>query len=201
MDDLIAGYRRFRATAWPERRRLFEDLAERGQRPQAMVIACADSRVDPAMVFDARPGEMFVLRNVANLVPPYAPDGGCHGTSAGLEFGVLGLQVRHLIVLGHGLCGGIRALLEGVPPPVGEFVGPWIRTAARARERVLANPPSDPQLATEYAGIEMSLENLLTFPWIAERVADGSLLLHGAHFDVRTGVLALRQPDGNFTAV
>jgi carbonic anhydrase len=201
MDDLIAGYRRFRAAAWPDRRRLFEDLAERGQRPQAMVIACADSRVDPAMVFDARPGEMFVLRNVANLVPPYAPDGGCHGTSAALEFGVLGLQVRHLIVLGHGLCGGIRALLEGVPPPVGEFLGPWIRTAARARDRVLTNPPADPQLATEYAGIELSLENLLTFPWIAERVADGSLLLHGAHFDVRTGVLAVRQPNGAFVAV
>ncbi len=201
MDDLIAGYRRFRATAWPERRRLFEDLAERGQRPQAMVIACADSRVDPAMVFDAGPGEMFVLRNVANLVPPYAPDGGCHGTSAALEFAVLGLQVRHVIVLGHGLCGGIRALLEGVPPPAGDFLGPWIGTAARARDRVLAHPPADPQLATEYAGIELSLENLLTFPWIAERVSDGSLRLHGAHFDVRTGVLAVRQPDGSFAAV
>ncbi len=201
MDDLIAGYRRFRTTAWPERRRLFERLAERGQRPQAMVIACADSRVDPAMIFDAGPGEMFVVRNVANLVPPYAPDGGCHGTGAALEFGVLVLQVRHLIVLGHGLCGGIRALLEGGPAPAGDFLGPWIAVAAPARARAMACATANPQLAGEHAGIELSLANLLTFPWIAERVADGRLRLHGAHFDVGSGALALRQPDGSFVPV
>jgi carbonic anhydrase len=201
MDDLIAGYRRFRATAWPERERLFEQLAERGQRPPAMVIACADSRVDPAMVFDAGPGEIFVVRNVANLVPRYAPDGGCHGTSAALEFGVLGLQVRHLIVLGHGVCSGIRALREGVPVLPGGFLAPWIALAAPALERVCAGNPADPQLAGEHAGIELSLQNLLTFPWISERAADGRLRLHGAHFDVRSGVLALRQEDGTFVAV
>lgn len=201
MDELIDGYRRFRATAWPERRRLFEQLATRGQRPQLMVIACADSRVDPAMIFDAEPGDIFVVRNVANLVPPYAPNGSCHGTSAALEFGVLWLQVRHLVVLGHGHCGGIRALLEGPPIPLGDFFGPWIATAARARERVEASAPADPQLAAEYAGITVSLENVMTFPWIADRVADGRLRLHGAHFDVSSGVLALRQADGSFEPV
>ena len=166
-----------------------------------MVIACADSRVDPAMVFDTGPGEIFVVRNVANLVPPYAPDGGAHGTSAALEFGVLSLQVRDLVVLGHGLCGGIQALLEGVPAPLGGFLGPWIGLAGRARARVLACAPADPQLAGEHAGIELSLENLLGFPWIAERVADGRLRLHGAHFDVRSGILTLRQPGGGFAVV
>ena len=201
MDELIDGYRRFRATAWPERRRLFEQLAERGQRPQLMVIACADSRIDPAMIFDAEPGDIFVVRNVANLVPPYAPNGACHGTSAALEFGVLGLGVSHLVVLGHGQCGGIRALLEGTPAPLGDFFVPWISTAARAREQVLACTPADPQLAGEHAAVAVSLENILTFPWIAERVADGRLRLHGAHFDVRSGVLAVRQDDGRFLAV
>ena len=201
MDELIDGYRRFRATAWPERRRLFEHLATRGQRPQLMVIACADSRVDPAMIFDAEPGDIFVVRNVANLVPPYAPNGSCHGTSAALEFGVLWLGVSHLVILGHGQCGGIRALLEGEPTPLGDFFAPWIATAARARDRVLACSPADPQLAGEHAGIAVSLENVLTFPWIAERVADGRLRLHGAHFDVSTGVLAVRQADGSFVPV
>ena len=201
MDALLEGYRRFRVGAWPGRRRLFEHLAETGQRPHAMVIACADSRVDPAMVFDTGPGEIFVVRNVANLVPPYAPDGGAHGTSAALEFGVLSLQVRDLVVLGHGLCGGIQALLEGVPAPLGGFLGPWIGLAGRARARVLACAPADPQLAGEHAGIELSLENLLGFPWLAERVADGRLRLHGAHFDVRSGILTLRQPGGGFAVV
>jgi len=201
MDALIAGYRRFRTSGWPQRRELFEGLARHGQRPRAMVLACSDSRVDPAMIFDARPGEMFIIRNVANLVPPFAPDGACHGTSAALEFGVRALQVRDLIVLGHGLCGGVQALLEGVPPPLGEFVGPWIRLAERARPRVLRCDPAERQTAGEHATVRVSLENLMTFPWIAERVADGRLTLHGAHFDIRTGVLALLGGDGAFIPV
>ena len=200
MDDLIRGYRRFRETVWPERRRQFERLAEHGQRPQAMVIACSDSRVDPAMIFDAGPGEMFVVRNVANLVPPCRPDGACHGTSAAIEFGVLGLEVGHLIVLGHGMCGGIRALLEGVPAPLGGFLTPWVRLAEPAR-RSLACDPADSQLACEHAAVRLSLDNLATFPWIAERVADGRLALHGAHFDIRTGVLAMLGADGTFAPV
>src|SRR5665213_1278838 len=113
METLLAGYRRFRARGWPEQRRLFESLAENGQRPKALVVACVDSRVDPAMIFDAAPGELLTVRNVANLVPPYAPDAAYHGTSAALEFGVRVLEVPRILVLGHGLCGGVQALLEG----------------------------------------------------------------------------------------
>jgi carbonic anhydrase len=196
--DLIAGYQRFRATAWPERKKLFEQLADRGQAPQTMVIACSDSRVDPGMIFDAAPGEIFVVRNVANLVPPFQPDGTYHGTSAALEFAVLGLQVRQVIVLGHAMCGGVRALFEGIPPPLGDFVGPWIGLAARILDHVRDASPDDPQLAGEQASVRLSLDNLRTFPWIAEREADGRLHLLGAHFDIRSGVLALLQPDGNF---
>lgn len=200
MQHLLPGYRRFRKTSWPEHRAVFERLAAKGQRPPTMVIACSDSRVDPAMIFDAGPGELFVVRNVANLIPPFQPDGAYHGTSAALEFGVLSLDVRHLIVLGHGLCGGVQALLAGAEPQ-GDFVGPWIRIAQRARSQSLACTGMDPQLAGEYAVVRVSLENLRTFPWVAERVADGRLQLHGAHFDVRSGILAMLQSDGDFTQV
>ena len=195
MQALISGYQRFRNGAWPERRALFERLAAQGQRPRTMVVACSDSRVDPAMIFDAGPGELFVLRNVANLVPPYQPDGNYHGTSAALEFGVCSLGVQDLIVLGHGLCGGVEALLADTAAP-GDFVGPWIGLAQRARTCVLAGDASGRQLAGEHAVVRVSLENLATFPWIASRVAEGRLRLHGMHFDVRTGVLAILQPGG-----
>jgi len=198
MQHLLDGYTRFRESAWPERRALFERLAAQGQRPRTMVIACSDSRVDPAMIFGAGPGELFVIRNVANLVPPYQPDGSYHGTSAALEFGVCTLEVQDLIVMGHGLCGGVQALLSDVVPP-GDFVGPWIRLAERARGRVLACDVPEQQLAGEHAVICVALENLASFPWIATRVAAGTLRLHGAHFDVRSGVLATLKPDGSFT--
>ncbi|MDE2005654.1 MAG: carbonic anhydrase [Rhodospirillales bacterium] len=196
MDALLAGYRRFRARIWPNRRRRFETLAAQGQNPRAMVVACADSRVDPAMIFDAGPGEIFTVRNVANLIPPCQPDGAWHGTSAALEFGVAVLRVAHLIVLGHGLCGGIRALLDGVADRPGGFIGPWIRLAEPVR--ALACKAVDPQLEGEYAVVRLSLANLMTFPWVAERVASGELQLHGAHFDIRTGVLAVLDADGTF---
>lgn len=197
MQHLLDGYARFRTSAWPGRRALFERLAAQGQRPRTMVIACSDSRVDPAMIFDAGPGELFVVRNVANLVPPYQPDGRYHGTSAALEFGVCSLEVRELIVMGHGLCGGVQALLSDTAPE-GDFVGPWIHLAARARHQVLACDAPDRQLAGEHAVVRVTLENLASFPWIASRVQAGTLRLHGAHFDVRSGVLALLQPDGAF---
>jgi carbonic anhydrase len=200
METLIKGYGRFRQGAWPERRALFERLAQVGQRPPTMVIACSDSRVDPAMIFDAGPGELFVVRNVANLVPPYQPDGAYHGTSAALEFGVCNLGVQHLIVMGHGLCGGVQALIAD-EEPAGDFVGPWIRLAERARRRILACDAPDRQLEGEYAVVRVSLENLATFPWINSRLAAGTLHLHGAHFDVRSGVLATLRPDGTFAPV
>ena len=129
MQRLIDGYRRFRDDNWPERRRLMQTLALEGQSPIALVIACADSRADPAMIFDAAPGELFVVRNVANLVPPFAPDAAYHGTSAALEFGVRVLQIPELIVLGHANCGGIRALMHGTPDTASDFVAPWISIA------------------------------------------------------------------------
>lgn len=201
MDRLLRGYRRFREESWPEYRRLFEHLAEQGQRPRTLIVACVDSRVDPGMIFGAGPGELFIVRNVANLVPPYGPDQAYHGTSAALEFGVKALEVEDIIVLGHGLCGGVNALLNGAPPTLSDFLIPWISVANRARDRVLACDAVDPQLEGEHEVVRLSVENLKTFPWIAERVEAGMLRLTGAHFDIRYGRLTLLQPDGAFTAV
>jgi carbonic anhydrase len=202
MDELLEGYRRFRRDAWPDRRRLFEMLADRGQQPQAMVITCADSRVDPSMIFDTGPGELFVVRNVASLVPPYAPDAAHHGTSAALEFGVRVLGVPDLLVMGHALCGGVRALLEGTPPEASDFVAKWIAIAEPARQRTLAHAhKAQWQLRCEQETVKLTLETLLTFPWIRERVAAGTLRLHGAHFDIRSGELSLLEPGGAFAAV
>ena len=148
MQALLEGYRRFRTGTWPERRRLFERLADHGQSPRALVICCSDSRVDPTMIFDASPGELFTVRNVANLVPPYQPDANYHGTSAGIEFAVRSLRVCDIVVLGHGMCGGITALIHGVPPELTDFVGVWMNLAARARQRLACDSP-DPQRACE----------------------------------------------------
>lgn len=195
---LLEGYGRFRATEWERHRRRFQRLAEQGQRPRTMVVACSDSRVDPQMIFDAGPGELFVVRNVANLVPLYAPDGRDHGTGAALEFGVRGLGVSSLVVLGHGLCGGVKALLDGTPGHLGDFVLPWIRIASPVRARVLRCTPAEAQLEAEHAVVQLSLDNLRSYPWIAEREAAGRLRLRGAHFDVRHGVLNLLGADGSF---
>jgi|HubBroStandDraft_5_1064220.scaffolds.fasta_scaffold193615_1 carbonic anhydrase len=202
MQKLLAGYQRFRANGWPEKRREFESLAENGQSPKALVVACIDSRVDPAMIFDAAPGEMLTVRNVANLVPPYAPDAAYHGTSAALEFGVRVLEVRDIIVLGHGLCGGVKTLLEGTPNRANEFVGPWMSMAQPALARAKgAESPENRQQSCEHEVIKISLANLMTFPWIAERTGTGELRLHGAWFDIRIGVLMTLQPNGHFTAI
>lgn len=167
-----------------------------------MVIACADSRVDPAMIFDTAPGEMFVIRNVANLVPTYAPDGGAHATSAALEFGVRVLQVTDLIVLGHAMCGGVRALLQGTPPETADFLAPWINIARAARGKVLrCTNPEEAQEMCEHEVVKLALDNLMTFPWIAERVRSGALRLHGARFDIRSGVLEIVDAAGQFAPV
>jgi carbonic anhydrase len=199
VERLLEGYRRFRAAGWPERRRLFEVLADEGQRPRTMVIACADSRVDPGMIFDAGPGELFIVRNIAALVPPYAPDKAYHGTSAALEFGVRVLEVRDLVVLGHGLCGGVHGLLHGLPDAAQDFVASWMGIAAAVRPLALAcDSPPEQQLLGEHEVVKLSLTNLRQFPWIAEREAAGRLTLHGAHFDVRTGSLAFLGDGGRF---
>jgi carbonic anhydrase len=199
MQRLLAGYRRFRAGAWPEKKKQFEALAEHGQSPRALVVACIDSRVDPGMIFDAAPGEMLTVRNVANLVPPYAPDAAWHGTSAALEFGVRVMEVQDIIVLGHGLCGGVKALIEGAPVKAHEFVAPWMSLARPACEHVIRSGAGhNVQQRCEHEVVKVSLANLMTFPWIAERVAARKLVLHGAWFDVRIGVLMMLQPDGEF---
>jgi carbonic anhydrase len=199
MQELLAGYHRFRAETWARERDRFEALAEGGQRPRAMVVACSDSRVDPQMVFAAAPGQLFVVRNVANLVPPYQPDAACHGTSAALEFGVRVLGVRHLVVLGHALCGGVRALLEGMPPGTEDFVAPWMGIAREARARVLECAPASEEARQEigeHETVRLSLRNLLTFPWIREAVEAGRLSLHGGHFGISSGTLSMLDEAG-----
>lgn len=199
MDALIDGYRRFRAHRWPERRQVFEALAENGQRPKALVVACVDSRLDPAMIFDVAPGEMLTIRNVANLVPPYAPDSASHGTSAALEFGVRVLEIPEIIVLGHSRCGGVQALLDGAPETARDFVAPWMSMARQARVVALrCDTPEARQQCCEHEVVKVSLANLMTFPWIAERVAAGSLVLRGAWFAIYSGTLTILQPDGTF---
>jgi carbonic anhydrase len=201
MDDLIEGYRRFRAAGWPERKQIFENLAEEGQRPNTLVVACVDSRVDPGVIFDAAPGQMLTLRNVANLVPPYAPDMAYHGTSAALEFGVCVLEVSHLVVLGHGQCGGVGALLQGAPPSASDFVAQWMAIAEPARVAAMQCESVEArQQLCECECVKVSLANLMTFPWIAARVAEGRLKLHGAWFAIRTGELMVMDETGEFTA-
>jgi carbonic anhydrase len=188
-DELTAGYRRFRAEHWPAARAEYEALAQ-GQKPHTLIVACSDSRADPALIFDAAPGQLFVVRNVANLVPPYEPDGLLHGVSAALEFGVKVLNVRRIVVMGHAHCGGVDAMLNGAPDICADFVAPWVAQGSAVVRRV-AEEVSEDQVegAAEEAVVRLSIENLRTFPWIAEREAAGELTLTGLHFGIADGVL------------
>lgn len=201
MDQLLDGYRRFRAETWGREREQFKELSREGQRPHTFVIACSDSRVDPQMIFDAGPGELFVARNVANLVPPYAPDKAYHGTSAAIEFAVRGLKVESIVVMGHAQCGGIHALLHGAPPEAREFVEPWIHIADPARERAMRVPEDQRQEVCEEEAVRVSLANLQTFPWINEAVARGELALYGCHFGIANGRLKWLGADGSFQEI
>lgn len=201
MDRLLTGYRRFRAEVWPAERDRYETLAVEGQSPEALIVACSDSRVDPQTVFGAAPGELFVIRNVAALVPPNEPDARCHGTSAALEFGVRVLGVRRIVVLGHAQCGGVAAMIDGAPDEARDFVKPWISVAEPAlRDLPPAADGADRATRCEHAVVRRSLDNLMTFPWIAEAVAAGRLDLHGCHFGIRSGVLT-RLEGERFTPV
>jgi len=201
MDDLIAGYRRFRSGTWQAERTRFEALSRLGQRPRALVIACSDSRTDPQMVFNARPGELFVVRNVANIVPPYGPDDQPHGVSSAIEFAVRSLHVRDIVVLGHAMCGGIKALLEDAPNEVLDFVGHWVRIAEPARQRAMQAPKEQRQSICEHDAVHLSLGNLLTFPWIKDAVDAGHITLHGCFFDIRSGILERLGGDGVFRPI
>lgn len=191
---LVDGYRRFRSGGWAHQRARWSELAE-GQSPKLMVIACSDSRVDPAQIFDTSPGEMFVVRNVANLVPPFEIGGGRHGVSAALEFAVTQLEVPEIVVLGHGQCGGVAASLsrrfQGALPGEGGFIAHWIDLLDDARDRVIACHGHDATGALEYEAVKVSIENLRSFPCIAAREKAGKLKLHGAHFAIADGILRL----------
>lgn len=198
---LLEGYRRFRTDAYAHQKARYDALENDGQSPPVMVISCCDSRVDPATIFDTVPGQVFALRNVANLVPPFETGGGLHGASAAIEFGVLGLEVKHIVVLGHGQCGGIKAALAGPNIGHGEttFVDHWMGIVQAARDDVVAQAPDNPQRALEWEAIKVSLRNLRTFPFIADREARGELKLHGAWFAIAEGSLyVLDETDGRF---
>jgi carbonic anhydrase len=205
---LLEGYRRFRDNEWPKERERWAELAQ-GQSPKVMVMACADSRTDPAMVFDAHPGEIFVVRNIAALAPPYETTTGLHGTSAALEFGVTQLEVEEILVLGHGSCGGCNAALTGAfddaPPGEGRFIADWVSMLHPVRDEVRshhATIDSDAVREMEWQAVKLSLANLRTFPWIAEREKNGRLKLHGAHFSIAEGRLyVLDEAEGNFHPV
>ena len=200
--SLIEGHRRFlRDKHAPERGR-YAQLAELGQAPTAMVIACCDARADVSTIFDAEPGDIFILRNVANLVPPYEPEGKYHGTSAGIEFAVQGLKVPHLIILGHSRCGGVAAYRHRVRDKVPEhgFIGSWLTMLDDLKIDESEIFEFGDETAFEFAAIRSSLANLRTFPFIKKREEEGLLSLHGLHFDLASGtLLALDDDRGSFT--
>jgi carbonic anhydrase len=202
---LIDGYGVFLTERLPREQSRFRTLAETGQRPEIMVIGCSDSRVSPEVIFDARPGELFVVRNVANIVPPYAPDGQAHGVSAALEFGVGALHVKHIVVLGHAQCGGVKAFAEHAEPlSPGDFIGNWMRLMAPAANKVSRGDLSaaDHLTRLEQANIANSLDNLMTFPRLATLIKRGTVKTHGAYFGVATGELSvLDRASGEFRRV
>jgi len=203
---LLQGYSDFLGTRLPEEQNRFRALSESGQSPEIMVIGCCDSRVSPEVIFDARPGELFVVRNVANLVPPYTPDGAQRAVSAALEFAVQALKVKHIVVLGHAQCGGIRAYAEeNAPLSPGDFIGHWMELIAPAAKVV--GPRGDLPMAEylsrlEHAAVLATLDNLMTFPCVNILVGRGKLQLHAAYFGVAAGTLSVfDRESGEFVRV
>ena len=203
---LIDGYNAFAGGRLRTEQDRYRELAQSGQSPEVMVIGCCDSRCAPEAIFNARPGELFVVRNVANIVPPYAPDGQAHGVSAALEFGVAALKVKHIVVLGHAQCGGVKAYAEDAEPLTpGDFIGKWMRLMTPAAEKVGprgARSAPDYLAALEQANVVNSLDNLMTFPRLSKLVERGSVILHGAYFGVASGDLSvLDKTSGEFKPV
>src|SRR6201994_1746953 len=191
--NLLDGYHTFTTQRLPTEQSRYRELSVRGQFPEVMVIGCCDSRVSPEVIFDAGPGELFVVRNIANLVPTYQPDSGAHGVSAALEYAVQVLKVKHIVVLGHAQCGGIRAFVDKIEPITpGDFIGKWMAQFIKPGEVVEQRSHETMQdfvTRIEKAAVFRSLENLMTFPFVRARVESGDLLLHGAYFGVAEGSL------------
>jgi carbonic anhydrase len=199
MQRLLSGYRSFREQRWPQERALYEALSH-GQTPRLLVIGCSDSRVDPGTIFGAGPGELFVIRNVANLVPPFDQGEGLHGTSAAIEYAVKVLQVRTILVMGHARCGGVAAALSGNVGPEMRFLRSWIDLLEPAR--LVCQAVADNQTALERESIRLSLSRLCTFPFVTEAMAEGRLALEGARFDIADGHLeVLDQTSGDFVTL
>jgi carbonic anhydrase len=200
IDDLFAGYGRFRRHSYTRHCGTYRELAAEGQSPKIMVLGCCDSRVEPTTIFDAGPGELFVARNVANLVPPYSTDNGYHGTSAAIEFAVTSLGVAHIVVMGHAVCGGIEALIAGTGGNEGDNsnIGRWMSIALPALQKMFKSdlePGTDEfARALEMAAIGHSLKNLEGFPSVLDAMASGRLAVHGAWFDIKTGDLLFMDP-------
>jgi carbonic anhydrase len=199
--SLVEGHLRFRRDSYARDRGRYQQLAQLGQSPVAMVVGCCDARVDVSLIFDAKPGDLFILRNVANLVPPYEPEGKYHGTSAAIEFAVLGLNVPNLIVLGHSRCGGVAAYRQKVRENVTKegFIGQWLTLLDNLKLEEADISARGDETAFELAAIRSSLKNLRTFPFVRKAMEDGRLALHGLHFDIGAGeLLQLDQSSGRF---
>jgi len=202
-EHLLKGHANFMAGRYTREKDRIRDLADAGQHPTTMIIACCDSRAAPEMIFDAGPGELFVLRNVANLVPTYEPDGGQHGTSAGIEFAVKALNIANIVIMGHGRCGGIKAALDPSHAPLdaGDFIGKWMNMLGELPDQLGRNSlltPTERQTALERISIRNSIRNLRTFPYVAELEKAGKLAVHGAWFDISTGELWIMNSHGDF---
>jgi carbonic anhydrase len=195
---LLDGYRTFQTQRLPTEQSRYRELSERGQSPEVMVIGCCDSRVSPEVIFDAGPGELFVVRNIANLVPVYQPDEGAHGVSAALEYAVNVLRVKHIVVLGHAQCGGIRAFIDKIEPlSPGDFIGKWMAMFIKPGEVVEQRSHETMQHFVERiekAAVFRSLENLMTFPFVRNAVERGDMRVHGAYFGVAEGLLFVLDP-------
>lgn len=206
-ERLLNGYRNFREGRYTAEHERYRHLAEAGQKPETLIVACCDSRAAPELIFDASPGELFVVRNVANLVPPYSPDGEYHGTSAALEFAVMALRIRQIVVMGHGRCGGIAAALKENPEPLspGDFIGKWISLLEGPVAECACHgdlPGDERRLLLERISVAQSLKNLRTFPCVRTLEERGRITLHGAWFDISLGELhAFDEAAGTWAAL
>jgi len=206
-DKLVAGYQRFRDGYYQQNRERLLKLAEDGQSPKIALVSCCDSRVEPSIILDCEPGDLFVIRNVANLVPPCESDDSFHGTSAALEFAVTGLEVESIIILGHTQCGGIKSLMDAPPPTTTRsFISKWMKQLESVRNDILSDDTLVSQEqrhhACEQQGISQSLKNLMSFPWIVSRVSEGKLMLHGWYYNLNSAELFALQDDiGEFRKI